>query len=106
MIVFRFKINDSFLNYSTHPITVPKSQVDYNKLVRENLDRGDLNIIFPKGEILKGHVYYGVSGYGEYYQIRIYPRQNISDYLLKNKPLIILLFKYRFYFYSVIEYKM
>ena len=56
MIIFRFKINDSFINYYTHPITVPKSQVDYNQLVRENLDSGDLNIIFPKGEILKGHM--------------------------------------------------
>ena len=105
MIIFRFKINDSFINYYTHPITVPKSQVDYNQLVRENLDSGDLNIIFPKGEILKGHMYYGISGYGAYYQIRTYPKQNTPGYLLKNENLIILLLKYSFHFYSVIEYK-
>jgi len=104
MIIFRFFINNSFLKYSSHPITVPKSQVIYKNLVEDNLDKGDFILILPKGEILKSHIYYGISSYGEYYQIRTYSGQNIPSYLLLNDQLIVILFRYNRKSYCVLEY--
>ncbi len=104
MIVFRFFINNSFLKYSSHPITIPKSQVNYKNLIADNLDIGDFILLLPKGEILKGHIYRGISGYGEYYQIRIYPDQQFPSYLLLNDQLIVILFRYNRKSYCILEY--
>ena len=40
MISFRFNVNNSFMVYPTHPITVPKGQVDYGSLKKDGLDQG------------------------------------------------------------------
>lgn len=71
MIRFRFTVNKSFLDWPSHPITVPKSKVDYARLEAEGLDRGDLRIQTPDGSTLGGLMYSGKAGYGFYYQIRI-----------------------------------
>ena len=39
MVRFKFIVNKSFLDWPSHPITVPKSKVDYAKLEAEDLDR-------------------------------------------------------------------
>jgi len=55
MISFRFNMNSSFNDYSTHPITVPKGQVDYSLLKKEGLDGGDLTILsFRVGSVFAG----------------------------------------------------
>ncbi len=71
MIQFYFNVNMSFLKYKTRPITVPRSQVDYAKLERENLYVNDMTIIFPTGKSLSGQMYHGVASYGPYYQIKM-----------------------------------
>lgn len=71
MIHFRFTINKSFLDWPSHPITVPKSKVNYATLEAEGLDRGDLRVQSPDGSTLGGLMYSGKAGYGFYYQIRI-----------------------------------
>ncbi len=105
MISFHFTISHSFLKYTTHPITIPKTQVQYREMEQEGLERGDLTIIFPKGERLRGHMYYGVSGYGPYYQIRCHPRQDFPKYLSERDKMIVILHKDSDYYYSIMEYR-
>jgi hypothetical protein len=54
-----------------HPITIPRSQVDYKNLESENLAVEDLKIICPNGQAMSGRMCHGVAGYGPYYQIKI-----------------------------------
>jgi len=105
MLSFRFTINNSFLKYSTHPITVPKTQVQYKLIENEGFSRGDLTIIFPKGERIKGHMYYGMAGYGPYYQIRSYTDQHLPKYLSRGDKVVVLLYKDGNNRYSIIEYR-
>lgn len=69
MFTFTFRINRSFLTYRSHPITIPKSQVDYGVIAAEGLTP-DLLLVLPNGEKIDGQLYSGVAGYGPYYQIR------------------------------------
>lgn len=71
MIRFRFEVNKSFLDYETRPITIPKTQVDYGRIVKERLGADNVRVICPDMERLSGSIYSGVAGYGPYYQIRI-----------------------------------
>ncbi len=75
MVRFRFTVNKSFLDWPTHPITVPKSKVDYTSLEDEGLDDGELRIQTPDGSTSGGLMYSGKAGYGFYYQIRM----NVPD---------------------------
>lgn len=104
MLYFRFTINASFLQYSTHPITVPKSQVKYSQLVSEEVDKGDLTIIFPKGERVRGHMYYGEAGYGPYYQIRMYTHQSLPGYLSKGDKLFVVILRDVTRLYAIVEF--
>jgi len=105
MISFQFIINNSFLTYSTHPITVPKTQVEYKEIEQEGFSQGGLTIIFPKGERTRGHMYYGKAGYGPYYQIRSYTNQDLPKYLEIGDKVIILLYRDKTSRYSSIEYR-
>jgi hypothetical protein len=69
MVEFAFTINRSFLHYSSHPITIPRTQVDYSTLDKENL-LGAVTIILPSGRTVRGQVYSGTAGFGPYHQIR------------------------------------
>jgi hypothetical protein len=70
MLSFGFCVNHSFLFYAAHPITVPRSQVDYGA-VREILSHDcDVWITVPNATPVRGMVYQGYAGYGPYYQIR------------------------------------
>lgn len=104
MVHFTFTINASFLKYSTRPITVPKSQVKYSQLVSEGVDKGDLTIIFPKGERVRGHMYYGKSGYGPYYQVRMYTRQSLPGYLSKGDKLLVVILRDITKRYAIVEF--
>jgi len=105
MITFQFTVNDSFNTYSTHPITVPKSQVDYSELKKQTLDSGDFIITFPRGERVRGHMYSGDAGYGHYYQIRTYPDEVIPQYLAEGDDVIIIIFSHSGNKYVVLEYR-
>ena len=82
MILFLFEVKKAFLKYTSHPITIPRE--NYIQLI-EDIYEGSgertipVSIIPPNGRILDGSIYYGISGYGPYYQIKVkgeYP----SDY--------------------------
>jgi hypothetical protein len=75
---FNFKVNSSFLSWPSHPITVPKTQIDYLKLEKEGLDQGTLRVVCPDGTTVSGDMYSGTAGYGPYYQIRMVVPQNHS----------------------------
>lgn len=67
---FIFRLNRSFLRYPNHPITVPRSEVDYATLAADELDQGEFRIILPKGERFLAKMYSGVSSYGPYLQLK------------------------------------
>lgn len=71
MISFNFKVNKSFLQNSKHPITIPKSSVDYG--IIENMDTmlSKAIIVCPDSTKLQGRVYSGRAGYGPYFQIQM-----------------------------------
>ena len=90
MVKFRFIVGSAFLNYMWHPITIPKSQVDYKILESEHLAEEGLKIICPNGQGMTGHMYHGVAGYGPYYQIKINGHGNDNLFRLNHRqPLII-----------------
>jgi len=60
---FRFRVNQSFLGYPGHPITIPKTEVDYKRLESELLHQGEFIVIFPKGERLTAKMYHGDAGW-------------------------------------------
>ncbi len=72
MITFHFEVNASFLKYPSHPITVPKTQVDYARIDAESLGP-ELRIVCPDGTRVEGELYHGTAGYGPYYQLRVRP---------------------------------
>ncbi|HPC36215.1 MAG TPA: hypothetical protein P5268_09290 [Candidatus Marinimicrobia bacterium] len=103
MIIFNFCVNKSFLEYSSHSITIPQN--NYQNLVEYKLDKGDFTLIFPKGEVLKGYIYLGCSSWGKYYQIRTRGKQDFPKYLLSNNQLLVILFSHNEKSYCVLEYK-
>lgn len=70
MLRFRFMGNRSFIEGAGHPITVPKSQVEYHVLegalgaVREGY------MMLPDDSHVGVRLYEGTAGYGPYYQLR------------------------------------
>lgn len=84
MILFLFIINDSFLNYVNHPITIPNAH--YDQIKREGLgpieinSRMDVKISSSTGRRLDGWIYYSKTHEVPYYQIRIQGGY-FSDYL-------------------------
>ena len=82
---------------------MPKSRVDYHLLRKEELDRGDLTIVFPRGERARGHMYYGRAGYGPYYQVRTYTDQLIPSYLKDRDKVLVILLKDGSEKYAILE---
>lgn len=70
MITFWFRINDSFLGYPAHPITIPKSQVPYGDVADLLLTAREAWITIPGAPAIRAKVGHGIAGYGEYYQVR------------------------------------
>jgi hypothetical protein len=65
---FPFTVNSTFQRYSSHPITIPK--IHHDQLVSLGLVSENVVISCQYGTA-NGHVYYGVSGWGPYYQILV-----------------------------------
>ena len=87
MIRFKFKVNNSFLQYNTRPITIPKTQVDYEQIRKEQLASDNVRVICPYNEQMSGRIYFGVAGYGSYYQVKINgsPRDHLRNLPLGTK---------------------
>jgi hypothetical protein len=85
MISFFFKIGKAFLKYSNHPITIPR--VHYTRLVDQIYESTGkkttkVRIIPPNRKILNGKIYYGIAGYGPFYQIKVlgsYPSDHFGN---------------------------
>ena len=104
MVSFHFRVNDSFLRYPAHPITIPRGQVDYRELRAEGLDGGSLAVVLPHGEKLAAQIYFGKAGYGFYYQIRAYSGQSIPKYLSVGIDLLMKLLREGKKSYGYFEY--
>jgi hypothetical protein len=70
VIAFDFRINASFLGYSSHPITVPRSQVEYCEVERLRRLSDDVWITIHGRRPIRGQLYRGTAGFGPYYQVR------------------------------------
>ena len=106
MINFPFRVNSSFLNKNTHPITIPRGEVSYRVLESAELHREQYIIIYPKGERVPGHMYSGVAGRGPYYQltVRAAPR-DVPSYLKLNDKLLVLLVRRYAKNYAILEFR-
>ena len=67
MLCFEFRVNRSFLKYSSHPITVPKS---LNQRMEREVTPGPIRIVSPLGNVYSGTLYKGCSSWGDYFQVR------------------------------------
>ena len=105
MIKFKFIINHSFGSYSTPPITVPKSQVDYSELTQKGYGSGNLTFVFLRGEKVGGQIYHAQAGFGPNYQLRTYTEKEIPKYLEKRDKLLIILVKDSRSKYAILEYR-
>ena len=82
---FRFTVNRSFLGYPSHPITIPRSQVDYDLVsVTERAA-----IVYPRGEKLHGRIYHSTAKRGPYYQIVHAVDSRIPKYLRRDDLVVI-----------------
>lgn len=106
MASFEFTVNLAFLNYASHPITIPKSQLPYQTLGSIGLDHKHVTVILPQGERFEAKVYHGKAGHGEYYQFRFKGGHRIlPGYLKLNVCLIVFLIKMASHSYAILEYR-
>lgn len=70
MISFWFRVNSSFRTYRSHPITIPKGQVRHAEVDRLTSGATEIVVEFPNKGRIPAKIIRGVSGYGEYQQIR------------------------------------
>lgn len=70
-INFTFVINNSFLKYSSHPITVPKEFNPFLNIKEKSSNNFEAIIVFPDGSSAASYIHNSRSGWGEYFQIRI-----------------------------------
>ena len=70
MLSFQFRVNRSFLEYPTHPVTIPRSQVDYG-MVESMLAGGPrVDLQVADDPATPAQIYGASAGFGPYYQIR------------------------------------
>ena len=101
---FRFEVNQSFLGYPGHPITIPKGEVDYERLESEQLNQGEFIVVFPKGERLTARMYHGDAGYGPYYQLKFTgDDRTVPRYLEVRNQIYVLLARMDARNYAILE---
>jgi hypothetical protein len=106
MLAFQFEVNESFLTASNHPITVPRSQLDYRQLEAAGLDQESYTITYPRGERFTARMYAGEAGYGEYYQLFVRAEQGaVPTYLRQGDQLLVLLARIGDRNYAILEYR-
>jgi hypothetical protein len=70
MPVFRFTAGKSFLNYPTHPITIPRSQVRYDAIAPMAPQFSRVDISFRGAHVGIGRICHGTAAFGPHFQIR------------------------------------
>jgi hypothetical protein len=106
MASFEFTVNESFLEGSGHPITIPKSQLPYQALGVIGLDHKHVVVVLPHGERFEAEIYHGEAGYGEYYQLRFNGSdRDLPSYLKLNDRLIVFLAKAANNSFAILEYR-
>ena len=101
---FKFEINQSFLGYPGHPITVPRGEVDYKRLESEQLHQGEFTVIFPRGERLTAKMVHGDAGYGPFYQLKITGEdRNVPRYVDAGRSVFVLLVRMNGQNYAILE---
>ena len=84
MVNFKFQLNRSFLEYRSHPITVPRRYM--SDLEHANLEPGRVTIVDPNGRAYSGRLYRGEGSGGAYYQVRtdaVIGRDRLSELPLR-----------------------
>ena len=105
MNAFPFIARKSFLRRRSHPITIPRSYVNYQQLEAEGLDRGPYFVIFPKGEQVSGRLRLGTNNWGPYYQLTVDVNGcEFPAYLNHEDSIFVLLTQIRGKNYAVLEY--
>lgn len=101
---FRFKVNQSFLGYPAHQITMPKGDMDYALLESELLHQGEFAVIFPRGERADAKMYHGDAGYWPYYQLRFRgEKREVPRYIKVGSELFVVLIRMRRKNYAILE---
>jgi hypothetical protein len=96
MISFFFTINKSFLEYPNHPITIPCANYpDLISSIYQGKGRRTIPILIdpPTKRILDGEIYFGISSYGEYYQIKVlgkYPSVYFGNLKIGDTVLVVI----------------
>lgn len=69
-INFTFVVNNSFLKYNNHPLTIPK---EFNPFlnIKESSNNFEAIIVFPDASSAAAYIHNSRSGWGEYFQVRI-----------------------------------
>jgi hypothetical protein len=70
MIQFPFRVNASFKGYRSHPITVPRTRVNYFTLAGETGWKREGLLHLPDGTHVPVQLYWGTAGFGPYVQLR------------------------------------
>jgi hypothetical protein len=101
---FAFDIKASFRGYPSHPITVPRGEIDYKHLESERLHEGDFILILPRGERFVARMAHGHAGYGPYYQLKfVGDDRRLPEYLGKGTRVYVFLVRMRDSNYAIIE---
>lgn len=83
---FDFKVNATFLNSPSHPLTITKECypfMEFNGITNEQ----NATITFPDGSTASGYIYRGKNNWGVYYQIKIrsfYSAVGISNFKIND----------------------
>lgn len=106
---FAFNTGKAFLVQPSHPITVPREQVDYAALEALSLNRQELSLLLPRGERSPERFYTlhkGTAGFGPYYQLQLRgERRDLPGYLTLHDRLLVIMFKYGNKSYVALEYR-
>jgi hypothetical protein len=94
MVKFIFRVNGSFLRYPSHPITIPRSRVDYARVEEILGNKEEVWIGIVGTATARGIIYSGRSGWGEYLQIQAREPMYLGrDWLQLGKLVEVLIFE-------------
>jgi hypothetical protein len=70
-VTFNFRVQPSFLNYSSHPLTIPREYYSYLDIHKISAKK-DTTVELPDGSTAVGYIYHGsTTQRGNYRQIKI-----------------------------------
>lgn len=102
MEIFEFTVNESFLEDSGHPITIPPSQLPYQQLESVGLNHKHVTVVLPQEERFQAEICRREAAY----QLRFNGNNcSLPSYLKLNDHLLVMLVKTAVQSYAVIEYR-